>query len=198
MSKSKKAIGLDVDSVLRDVIPTIMDVFKDKYPDKVISDYVQYWDFPNVLLPLSEKNKVFDEYAQKIFFDSKPFPFVIKQFEYLKSFAKSEGFDFYCVSSQKPGNEKYTDQWLEKHNLTFDKIIYAKEKQLLDLTYLIDDSLTNRSKWTLNGNPEPNFILFDASHNQTANVKSRCYNFLEVIDYIKGVESYNGWWYERI
>jgi 5'(3')-deoxyribonucleotidase len=54
MAKRKLRVGIDVDGVLRDFDSKAMEIIKELYPDKVLSDITHGWDFPNVDVDVKE------------------------------------------------------------------------------------------------------------------------------------------------
>ena len=57
----KVRVGIDVDGVLRDFDSKVMEIVKREFPDKVTSDIVHGWDFPNVNMDIKELSKLWRE-----------------------------------------------------------------------------------------------------------------------------------------
>jgi len=99
----------------------------------------------------------------------------------LKNWIKHYNHEWVCVTSQKEHARHYTLSWLGKHELNFDKVVFAKgkDKWQVDVDYLIDDSPTNYRYWKDGRQDEDTFILLDKPYNQKVKAKHRVSNLKE-------------------
>ena len=105
MAKRKLRVGIDVDGVLRDFDTKAMEIIKELYPDKVLSDITHGWDFPNVDVPVKELAKIWQEtHCEEIYRESELMPGVKEEFKILKDWGRTQnpGFQWVCVTAQMP------------------------------------------------------------------------------------------------
>ena len=93
-------LGVDVDDVLRDITPAIMDVFIKHYPESVINNVIDGWDFPNVDLPIEKKKHImFYEFPKEIFLYSQPVKNTYTEFKILRDWANKNSVKLVCVTT---------------------------------------------------------------------------------------------------
>ena len=111
MAKRKLRVGIDVDGVLRDFDSKAMEIIKELYPDKVLSDIIHGWDFPNVDVDVKELAKIWQEtHCEEIYRESELMPGVKEEFKILKEWGRTQnpGFQWVCVTAQMPYNANHT------------------------------------------------------------------------------------------
>lgn len=183
--KKRIRVGVDVDGVLRNITPTVMELFKKHYPEAVKSDLVTGWDFPNVDLPHEKKMKVmFEEFPKEIFLLSKPFENARSEFKKLSDWADKENVELVCITTQEKELIFFTYLWLGTYKFTFSELLITGNKHERDIDYLIDDSPKNYTKWVNAKRIPENFILFDATYNQHINAPVRIKELSEAIKYV--------------
>lgn len=183
----QKRIGIDVDGVLRNLMTGINKVFKTHYPEYIVGEVAYNYDFPHIKLPLKEKfDIIFNKYPEDIFFKTKPYPGVIKQFHQLKKWAHENNMKLVCATSQESHLVAMTYLWLGKYNLVFDELHITKNKGSIGLDYLIDDDVSkNYRDWIREGNLEENFFLMDRDWNRELKVTNRIYRISDIIKIIE-------------
>ena len=190
--KNLKRVGVDVDGVLRDITPVIMDLYKKHHPDKITREVVDGWDFPNINLPLNVKlDFMFKRFPKEIFLYSPPLKNTLKEFKKLKHWADSNSVLLVCVTSQEDHLIGLTYFWLAMNNILFKEIHIAHDKHNVDIDYLIDDSPQNYQKWVDSGRDTEAFVLFDATYNQDISAKSRIKELSEFIEVFNKFEKKN-------
>ena len=145
-------IGIDCDGVLRDLIPDIVGLIKEKHPehsDKILTP--TSWDWEDWLPFWTE-----EETEQYIFEDNyldffgvvcPPIQSAVEDWPKLKEWAKENGHELVLVSAQRDHCIEPTDAWLKEYGFDFDEIHYTKDKWSVDVDVLIDDSPSKLKKF---------------------------------------------------
>jgi len=187
-------IGIDVDGVLRDFCHGLVRAIKTYHPEYIKDEY----DETAVPTMEPESGMVTDWYlennfnctkkdlqqiywydqAKWIMGNGRPFEENIRT---LKYWIKHINKEWVCVTSQKEHARHYTLSWLGKHELNFEKVVFAKgrDKWQVDVDYLIDDSPTNYNYWKDGRQDDDGFILLDRPYNQKIKPKHRVSNLRE-------------------
>lgn len=188
MRKQKIRIGIDVDGVLRDFDSKVMEIIKRVYPDKILSENVTAWDYPNVDVPIKVLSEIWQKtHCEEVFRESELMPNVKEEFKILKDWCKTQnpGYQFCCVTAQMPYNASHTLYWLGKHYFNFLETYISNNKHKLNIDILIDDSPKNYTKWVEYGRTESDFILFDRPYNQECTATNRIYSLSDAIEILK-------------
>jgi 5'(3')-deoxyribonucleotidase len=142
-------ILVDVDGIIRNIVPTIIDLYK-KY-DK---------DFPYTEndIPELDTFELFNkcdfqkdiciEHATEVFLKSPAYEVEVSNLIFL--IGDFEEHEFVICSKQQPQNEWLTNAWLDNHGIKIDRI-YTSEKHLVDAEVLIDDCPSNLQKFSKKG-----------------------------------------------
>ena len=138
-------IGIDCDSVLRDLVPAIKDSIKKTHPqhaDKILeanswnwSDWLPFWTEEE-----AEEYIFEDKYLDFFGPDCQPIESSVDDWVKLKKWARENGHELVLVSAQRPHCEEPTNEWLKMWGFDFQEIHYTKNKHLIDVDVLIDDS----------------------------------------------------------
>ena len=138
-------IGIDCDGVLRDLIPDIVGLIKEKHPehaDKILTP--TSWDWEDWLPFWTEDEAeqfIFEDNSEKLFGrDSTPIKEAIEDWSVLKAWAIRNGHELVLVSAQREHCKDITREFLAKNGFTFDEYHFTKEKWSVDVDVLIDDS----------------------------------------------------------
>lgn len=179
-------IGIDIDGVCRDFISSVIKIIKRDFPEALLKEDVDTWDFNTTIdWPV---NKIVDiwrtQYPQEIYEFADPFNNSKQQFDILIKHIKTLGYKSVIISDQQKKHQSYSIAWLDKHGFKADDIIFSSYKHK-HVDILIDDSLNMLKKWISGGSLLENFILFDRPYNQDFNPIYRISNLLEVISILQ-------------
>ena len=181
-------IGIDVDGVLRDFCHGLIRAVKSYHPEYLKDDYdesmegglIMDWHLENNFnCTKKDLQQIYwYEHAKWIMGNGRAFKENVRT---LKYWMKHINKEWVCVTSQKEHARHYTLSWLGKHELNFDKVVFAKgkDKWQVDVDYLIDDSPTNYRYWKDGRQDEDTFILLDKPYNQKVKAKHRVSNLKE-------------------
>ena len=192
-----KRIGIDVDGVLRDCCHGLVRAIKIHYPEYLKNGYdettepsmdggiVTDWHLENNFTCTKEdlQQIYWYDHAKWIMGNGRPFEENVRT---LKYWIKHINKEWVCVTSQKEHARHYTLSWLGKHELNFDKVVFAKgrDKWQVDVDYLIDDSPSNYKYWFEGRQDEDGFILLDRPYNQHIKPIHRVSNLREAEEII--------------
>ncbi len=138
-------IGIDCDGVLRDFIPDVIDLIKEKHPehaDKILVP--ESWDWEQ-WLPFwteeeTEKYVFEDNFLDFFGVEASPIKSSVEDWVKIKRWAEDNGHELILVSAQREHCKEPTTEWLQRWGFMFDEIHYTKEKWSIDVDVLIDDS----------------------------------------------------------
>ena len=138
-------IGIDCDSVLRDLVPCIKDSIKKTHPqhaDKILeanswnwSDWLPFWTEEEAEQYIFE-----DNYLDFFGIDCPPIESSIEDWTKLKRWARENNHELVLVSAQRENCEEPTNEWLKAWGFDFEEIHYTKNKWAVNVDVLIDDS----------------------------------------------------------
>ena len=191
----KQRIGIDVDGVLRDFCQALVRAIKTYHPEYIKDEYdetteptmepesgmVTDWYLENNFNCTKKDLQQIYWYDQAkwIMGNGKPFEENVRT---LKNWIKHyNDIEWVCITSQKEHAYHYTLSWLGKHEINFDRIVFAKgkDKWQVDVDYLIDDSPKNYEYWKQGRQDDDDFILLDRPYNQKVKPKHRVSNLRE-------------------
>ena len=188
MLKKKIRLGIDVDGVLRDFDTKVLEIIKQVYPDKILSEVTTSWDYDNIDVPIKELSKLWHEtHCEEIYRNSELMPGAKEELKLLKEWGRTQkpGYQYICVTAQIPYNDSHTLYWLGKHYFNFLETHITNYKYKVDIDYLIDDSPKNYDKWVEAGRDEKTFILFNRPYNQNCPATNRINKLSDVINILK-------------
>ena len=172
---NKQRIGIDVDGVLRDFCHGLVRAIKIHHPEYLKEGYdesiegglIMDWHLENNFNCTKEELQqiYWHDHPKWIMGNGRPFEENVRT---LKYWIKHINKEWVCVTSQKEHAHHYTLSWLGKHELNFDRVVFAKgkDKWQVDVDYLIDDSPKNYEYWKQGRQDEDGFILLDRPYNQ--------------------------------
>ena len=179
-------IGIDVDGVIRNFHDRLMLLTKMKMPEIILKDEIDHYYFKGVFDVDSNwfRNTYNKEWSEQLFLEAPPFPSNVL---FLEELINKGDHEYWCISAQWTGNEKYTLGWLAKHHLNFKRVIFCsgKKKALEPIDMLVDDSLENLRSWRMHRGTDDGFILMDAPHNRDYNYNKRIKKLKEISKYMK-------------
>jgi 5'(3')-deoxyribonucleotidase len=181
----KYIIGVDVDGVLRDLIPDLYKIVEKYYPTYIANNKLDTWDFDESFTASREEiHRIYrEEFAEDILGNGTP---ILKNIEYLKREIVKEEHEFVCISSQFLTCRYWTLQWLGNQFINFQSVYFrgGKYKWLVECDYLIDDSPYVWLHWLNGRGSDENFILIDTVYNQKVRATHRVKNIEEAMKII--------------
>ncbi len=189
----KQRIGIDVDGVLRNFCQALVSAIKSYHPEYLKDEYdettepsmdggiVTDWHLENNFNCSKEDLQQIFWYDQVkwIMGNGQPFKDNVRT---LKNWIKHyNDIEWVCVTSQKEHARHHTLSWLGKHELNFNRVVFAKgsDKWQVDVDYLIDDSPSNYKYWKDGRQDTDGFILLDRPYNQKIKPIHRVSNLRE-------------------
>ncbi len=137
----KKTIVIDTDGVLRQFVPAVEKIIRRIHPYREIKPATSY----NLLdsfgfKSLDEFNKfVYSDYCEEIFLFAGAYPNAIA---FVNTLYDSEQFEVILASSQPVFDAvKHTIGWYERMGFRFTEFVFLKEKSLINMDILVEDSL---------------------------------------------------------
>ncbi|MFA5395940.1 MAG: hypothetical protein WC346_08045 [Methanogenium sp.] len=133
-------IKLDLDGVVRDFVGSFHRTYLKVYPQhKDLIKPINGWGLEKSY-PIGDKiyQFMYEDYVREVFFGADAYPGAV---EFAKSLKKL-GI-IHITTSQPPGTEMPTLQWLKKYNIQYDAISFIHDKTVIRGTFLIDDALHN-------------------------------------------------------
>ena len=191
----KQRIGIDVDGVLRDFCSSLVRAVKIYYPEYLKDKYdetiepsmdggiITDWNLENNFnCTKKDLQQIYwYEHADWIMGNGDPFEDNVDTLRQLMNTIPRSSREWVCVTSQKEHAYHHTLSWLGKHELNFDKVVFAKgrDKWQVDVDYLIDDSPANWRYWKQGRVSDDDFILLDKPYNQKIKSTHRVSNLRE-------------------
>jgi len=154
---SKPILILDIDGVIRNILPSILKCYNWSVPFPISEKDCNKYD----LAFISDKRAFFIKHGEEIFRNSPMFPEVTEAIGILKKVCK-----VIFVSSQYDENIDYTNDWLSSHNLSDIEVIYTWDKNEVQSDIIVDDCPKN-----LQFHNAPVKFLFDAVYNKDEDCK---------------------------
>ena len=139
-------IGIDCDGVLRDLITCITDTVKETHPqhaDKILTPTSWDWEqwLPFWTDDETEKYVFEDNYLDFFGVECPPIKSAVEDWNKLRAWAIENGHELILVSAQRPHCIEPTEEWLQRWGFVgWDEIHFEKNKHLVDVDVLIDDS----------------------------------------------------------
>ena len=139
-------IGIDCDGVLRDFIPDLIEGIKTTHPehaDKILVP--ESWDWEQ-WLPFwtdaeTEKYVFEDNYLDFFGVECPPIKEAVEDWNKLRAWAIENNHKLCLVSAQREHCIEPTEAWLQRWGFVgWDEIHFEKNKHLVDVDMLIDDS----------------------------------------------------------
>ena len=137
-------IGVDCDGVLRDFIAKVKSKIIELHPEfeaqiKPTTSWgwrrwLPFWSYERT------EHFIFKENYLDIFENAPVYNEAVQDWPFIMEWAKERGHEIVLVSSQRPNCIGPTNRWLDKHGFNFDHRHYIREKWLIDVDLLIDDS----------------------------------------------------------
>ena len=177
---------IDVDGVLRDIVPTMCKVYNEKYGTHLEKSDVTVYDVSDFFTECENAaDFFFVKNGKEIFLES---PTTYKAKEALDMLHEAGHKIVICTWQFTDENKKYTIDFLSRNNIYYDDICFTKDKDIVKCDVIIDDNPEFISKESEEGTTK---ILIDCPYNSEYpnngikrydNIYSYVYNFLKRID----------------
>ena len=184
--KKNLTFAVDVDEVLRSLLPSMVNLYNREFPDanikyEDVTDFVVENSFPLIEERTEHKASYwfFQLHGEELFCGSDMCPGALGAFNKLKEYGK-----VIIVTYQKSdANKRCTLEWLSKHGFEADGVCFLKDKTLLHADYIIDDNLYN-----FRGTNCTHGVVITAPYNKDANL-SEVLNGTYQMDGLEPVEN---------
>lgn len=188
--KVKTRIGIDIDGVLRDFSWQLHNYMSVNYPESIIKDAIDDWDYQNCFKGWDKKSLqelYWDKYPELFFRDSPPIYGAIEQMHALFEWGSGKGYKFVCISSQRTPGTYASLEWLGKHALSFREVYFVSggDKWKIDVDWLVDDSPSNYQAWLKGRGDDYGYILMDALYNQHIKPTNRVKELKEIKEIVE-------------
>jgi len=136
----KKDVLLDVDGIIRDMVTTSIQIYKEFYNvrDRTKYNDIKVYDMSVAMPGITDFYKFFTEHGSYIFGEAKPYKGAIEFVKQLDEIA-----NIHIVTNQVKGTEKHTLRWIEQWKIPYNSLHFAKNKNIVKGDYLIDDYTNN-------------------------------------------------------
>ena len=174
-------IKVDVDGVLRNLTPTMISLYNEKFGENITIKDISDYDV-NISFPLLKKNNIdafkffFEDNAYIMFATTPAFENAAKALKKLIEHGHKVTIVTHQITTQ---NKILTLQWIDGHHIPYDSIAFTKKKYNIHGDILIDDNMD-----ILNNEPnEVRKICISAPYNK--DYKGEKYNsIMEAVDNI--------------
>lgn len=173
---TKRTIGIDMDSVLNNLIEHWLSIYNRDFQDTLTPNDITSWDIHKYVKPECGI-KIYDYLLQPGFFRN----ISVQPFAQDVTLWLSQHYDLYIVSSADWRVCRDKGDWLQQWFpwINSKNYIFCTNKHLVVTDYLIDDYGKNLEGFK--GTP----LLFDSHHNQTEDRFPRLKGWLEVKKYFE-------------
>lgn len=163
----KLVIVLDVDGVIRNIMPAILECFNHSavFPVSISDIKTYHLDF------LGDKKYFFVKHGENIFVNSPAYPESISAVNVLL-----QDYDVKFVSSQYEENMDYSMDWFSNHKLPTDRLYFTWDKSRVECDVIVDDCPDN-----LRNHPAKHRFLFDQTYNRDCKEFDRVFNLYHLI-----------------
>lgn len=141
MNQAICRIGVDIDSVLADILPRWIALYNEDYFDNLEVSAITQWEVHLFVKPECGK-KVYNYLARPDFYEEvKPIAGAIEGITKLQEL----GYQIYYVSSCVPETMDQKVRWMYKYipNFSWEQICFCHDKALIDVDCLVDDGPHN-------------------------------------------------------
>ena len=171
----KKSIALDMDEVIADVLPKFLDLFEERYGERLSKE--KYWG--RKIYTIKGSREIREALFVKGFFrDLLPIPGSIEGVKQLM-----EHYNVYITTAAMEFRSSFEDKydWLAEYFpfIHWKNIIFLGDKSIIGADYMVDDNAFNLETFRGKG------ILFTAYHNVDEMRFPRVNNWGELLDFFK-------------
>lgn len=171
----QKIIKVDVDGVLRNLLPKMCELYNDYYNENVTPEDIKNFDlkdsFNKCEDPIEwffQKNGSYVYLNSTLFFNAKEAMDILHK----------KGYYIIIVSNQPTHKQiENTLEWLKENEIYYDSICFTEKKHLILGDIIVDDNIDN-----LNNCHECEKILIDAPYNRIEGNYKRFNNLFEFVE----------------
>lgn len=135
-------LKIDVDGVLRNVVPTMCRLYDEEYGESVKPEDVTEYDVSKTFVKcLDAPDFFFRKHAREVFLESEPCPGAANALRKIKS-NHAWGFNFkivICTWQIGALNKEYTLKFLAERGMEYDDVCFLKDKSLVRGAVMVDD-----------------------------------------------------------
>jgi 5'(3')-deoxyribonucleotidase len=169
---NKRSIGIDVDCVIRDIMPKVLEIYKREFGKDVDVTAMTDYGIEKYMPEIGNASEFFQYHAKEIFRESPMIPDAAKTIDTL-----IQDNDIFIVTAQRRGDEQHTLDWLHEHDIKYNGIYLGFDKTVMKTDFLIDDKPQN--VYSCHGRG----LAFAAPWNRM--VEPRFHNWNEINEYFK-------------
>lgn len=155
----QKIIKIDVDGVLRNLLPKMCDIYNDYYEENITPNDILDFDLKNTFKKCDNPiDWFFNTHGSFVYLNSKQC-FKAKE---AMNILHNKGYYIIIVSDQPTNKQKEdTLEWLKENEIYYDSICFTNKKNIIIGNIVIDDNIDN-----LNMCNENTKIIIDAPYNR--------------------------------
>ena len=168
MAAPALTFGVDIDEVLRALVPAMVRLYNEEFGDNMrvedVKDFVVDNSFPKIMETTGESASkwFFQTHGRQLFGGSEEIEGAREALAKLRKFGK-----VIIISYQKSvANKIDTLEWLNAHGMEYDGICFVKDKTLVHTMWLIDDN-----DWNFIGSNAQFGALINAPYNIDKDIK---------------------------
>jgi 5'-nucleotidase len=172
-------VGIDLDTTLNNLDEVWIQWYNKEYNDNLTVEDMIDWDVTKYVKPECGKDMYKFLWTPGLFRSLGIRPYAQGVCNMLSRY-----FDLYIVTASHPNVVPDKWAWVEKHLpfIPYERFIPLKEKNLLDMDYLIDDGPHNIEAFT-KGTP----VIIDMPYNRyLGDQYVRCHNWKDVMEFFIG------------
>lgn len=179
MLQSTIKLGIDIDSVIADILPPWINFYNTEYGDNLCIDQITEWSINKFTKPECGL-KIFEYLERPDFYEHvKPIEGAIEGIELLREY----GFKIYYVSACVPNTMDQKVRWMQKYIKSFDwkQLCFSYDKSIIDVDALIDDGPHN-----LDASPGYiSTIRFDQPYNTRTAANAHAKDWSNMVETVK-------------
>lgn len=171
MKQENLTFGVDIDEVLRALVPGMVRLYNNEFDDNMcfsdVKDFVVDNSFPKILEETGESASkwFFQDHGHELFYGSKEIEGAREALNILREIGK-----VIIISYQKTTDNKVdTLNWLAEHQMRYDGICFVKDKSVVHTTWMVDDN-----DWNFIGSNAEFGALINAPYNEDTDIDELC------------------------
>lgn len=137
--------GIDVDEVIRNCLPRLVEVYNKEFNETKTVDDVTDYDVEKIFPRIAEERGMtarewfFQVHGYDVFMATDPIEGAKEAMEILHRYGKI----IIITKQQGERNKKFVIDWLLVHEIPYDDICFVTDKSIIKCDYFIDDHIEN-------------------------------------------------------